>query len=67
MDARHKQCFGKTRYPTPDAANAAAKKLVACGLEGYLRAYTCGMCGGFHLTKQPLREAGNVRAEELKK
>lgn len=51
-----RQHFGKKRYRTQAfAEQVAARCLAARGVE--LRAYYCGMCGGYHLTKQPRKTA----------
>lgn len=44
--SRLRQCLGKVKYPTPEAAiEAGAQKGVV------LRAYRCAVCGSFHQTK----------------
>lgn len=49
MDAT-RACFEKTRYPTTEAANAAATScFYSRGAQ--LRVYECTECGGYHLTK----------------
>lgn len=47
-------CRGKYRYISEAKAKTSAKTIVTAGREGYLRAYECPRCNGWHLTKKPL-------------
>jgi hypothetical protein len=50
--ALHRACLGKNRYTTEDFASKLAKRIHdERGTD--LRPYYCGMCQGWHLTKQP--------------
>lgn len=51
-DAGHRQCGRKRRYETEVDALAMADRCVLRGAPE-LRAYRCGLCGGWHLTKKP--------------
>lgn len=52
-----RQCIKKSRYPTEAIAKKYADK---CWRERgvVLRVYSCGQCGGFHLTKQAQKTNG---------
>lgn len=52
---RRKQCDGKVRYATREAALPAAVHL-------HLNVYPCGFCKSYHLGHQPARVRGYMRA-----
>jgi hypothetical protein len=52
--ALRSQCTGKRRYRDFDEAKRVRKKRVAA-VDHDLRIYECGMCRGFHLTKEESR------------
>lgn len=47
---RRKQCQGKVRHPNPQAAYAHAASLKHKGdVTGFINAYKCRFCGGWHV------------------
>lgn len=51
-ESGHRSCGKKYRYATEAEALSAATRRVLKGAP-MLRAYPCGYCDGWHLTKQP--------------
>lgn len=50
MTDAQRSCYGKTRYPSEEAATSVS---TSCYYErgARLRVYACTECGGYHLTK----------------
>jgi hypothetical protein len=46
------QCVGKKRYATYEFAKKKAEEF-SKKYENNQRAYSCGICGGYHLTSKP--------------
>jgi len=46
------QCVGKKRYATKDFADKKAVEF-SKKFEKAMRVYSCGICGGYHLTSKP--------------
>jgi hypothetical protein len=51
MNITDRQCVGKQRHPSPGAAQAHVRALVAqTGVDPMtLQAYACVLCGGWHV------------------
>ena len=51
----HRSCGRKARYPSLAAAELVMETRRRRGATETLRAYPCRMCGGWHITKSPLK------------
>lgn len=57
---RRRSCEGKHRYTSAKAARAAISGLHhRKGDQGYMQAYHCSFCGGFHFGHPPKRKPGS--------
>ena len=50
---RRRACTGKRRHATRDEARAEVRRIVRRGASGYVNAYPCAFCGGFHVGRRP--------------
>ena len=59
---RRRSCEGKHRYTTAKDARAAISGLHRRkGDQGYMQAYHCSFCGGFHFGHPPKGKPGGTR------
>ena len=59
---RHKACTGKHRYTSAAEAQAAISGLHRRkGYQGYMQAYRCPFCGGYHFGHPPRPKGGRHR------
>ena len=59
---RRNSCTDKRRYESASQARAAISGLFRRkGYQGYLQAYPCRFCGGFHFGHPPKGERGGSR------
>lgn len=53
---RRRPCKSKVRYPDQGAAQAGISRINRMkGYQGFMTAYHCGFCGGWHFGHPPAR------------